>query len=118
MDLKTFKQANRESQLGFGRKAIRRNTDLSLNQITYRRRVIKELMGLKKSLSEMWRDGEHPLQKHILSDYGGILDMEFDRQIMPKIVHPTPEVVEVKKEKPVTVDRAVADLKARKVGMP
>lgn len=116
MDLDTFKLATDLAQIGIGNRAIERDTGLSNGQITYRCGVYKKGMELKEGLRVGWRNGKHPLLRRVLADVRGVMDREFERRLLPQFVHPTPEIVKGPKRSPISIDRAVKLLKARKVG--
>ena len=96
------------AQLGIGNKEIARRTGLSSGQINYRCHKAKVTEGVPSGYRVGWRNGEHPLLKHIMQDYSGVLKLEIERKIVPKLVHPTPKMVKLKESPAPTVGWAMA----------
>lgn len=77
-------------------KELMRMTGESQGQVTYRLRVLKETLGLRESVRQRWKNGHHPLIRQFMEDYSSIMLAELDRQVVPKLVHPTPKTIRIK----------------------
>lgn len=103
MDMKKFKLAARLARFGRGNKIIQAKTGLTDSQITYRCATYKQVTGMPKGLRRTWSSSDDPVIDQIIEDLGAVFDAEFEHQFLPKIVHPTPQMVKIKEPKPPTV---------------
>ena len=85
-----------QAQLGIGNRELNRVTNLTDSQITYRVSLIKKQLGQDHGLRVAWRNGEHPLFQRILKDYHSVMLADLRRNVIPKLVHPTPQAVSIK----------------------
>jgi hypothetical protein len=81
------------AQIGIGNSEIGRLTGFTKGQIHYRLAIAKREFGMDKGFRVNWRNGNHPLVNRILRDYRAIMESEIDRKLVPKLIHPEPEVV-------------------------
>jgi hypothetical protein len=85
------------AKLGMSNKAIKARTSLSDNQISYRLAKAKAVEENAGGYRVEFRNGVSPLAQQLIDDLSGVLEKEIQRTIVPRILHPTPEIVKIAK---------------------
>lgn len=93
MDLDQVRMAIKMARVCMTSESIGNQIGLSEGQVTYRLSTHKKVTGMRETLRQRWKHGRDPLLKQFLSDYAGVMDMEFEREFLGRIVHPTPQTV-------------------------
>lgn len=97
----TFDQKQDQERLydlvrsGIGNHRIMRELGYTLGQISYARRLLKEQLGMDLSLYNAWRLGVVPFQMEMIREMHAVRMTELRSQVVPKLVHPTPETVKL-----------------------
>lgn len=84
-----------KASIGIGNKELMRTTGFSDSQITYKLAKVKRFLGRTRGFRVDWREGKHPLLVRILTDISSVMRLNIERDLVPKIVHPTPKTVKV-----------------------
>ncbi len=84
------------ARLGLTNREICRETGYSDSQVTYALHKAKLSAEMDQGFRMRWRYGNDPLMPRILRDYSAIMVKDIERDICPRIVHPTPKTVRIK----------------------
>lgn len=115
MELDTFQDSVILAGIRMSNREIAGKTGLTSGQITYRLHTYKKETGMTHTVRQGW-NLSNPLVQRILRDHRGIMELEFQRKFLARVVHPTPVIVQGPRPRPVTVDEAVRKLKRQKAG--
>lgn len=96
------------SQCGLRAQSIAEDLHITKCQVSYRRGLYKQVMGLKHGLSTRWARGEEPLLWQLIHDQAGVQRLEWERKFLPRIIQPTPKTVSL-------AEQAERDLKRKDI---